>query len=299
MVGIIGILFFSMSKKDGKQEITEAAPTQKASAKPSKKKKKSKSKTSKRADASSAASEGDFKVGKVGETALAEPEISEPEIVEEEIVSEPEAIVAPVETSVKRKKSKETPEQKASRLERQKLAKAAAEDIIQGQKLAKAAAEDIIQRQKLAKTAAEDIIQCQKIAKVAAEDIIQPVPESDSISAATSSSDSVSTHFDGWAVVEKSKSKKGAAGNTTEPTTEEGPPTSRVNVSHFKPFPLQVDYRKLSGVRAYNEEITRLRKQQKFREVVELFNETDSRGIKPDVVTCNQLITVYGKQRRP
>ena len=107
MVCIIGILFFSMSKKDGKQEITEAAPTQKTSAKPSKKKKKSKSKTSKRADASSAASEGDFEVGKVGKTALAELEISEPEIVEEEIVSEPEAILAPVETTIRSKKSKE------------------------------------------------------------------------------------------------------------------------------------------------------------------------------------------------
>ena len=110
MVGIIRLLFLSMSKKDGKQEINEAAPKPKASAKPKKKK----SKTSKKAGASSAViSEGDFGVGKVGKTGLAEPEISEPEIVEEEIVSESEAIVAPVETSVKSKKGKETPEQKA------------------------------------------------------------------------------------------------------------------------------------------------------------------------------------------
>ena len=170
MVGIIGILFYSMSKKDGNEEInTEAAPKPKATAKPSKKK--SKSKTSKKADASSA-SESDFEVKKVvKKTALAEPVISEPEIVEEEIVSEPEVIVAPVETSTKSKKSKETPEQKASRVERQKLARAAAEDMI------------------------------------------QPLPESVSVSA--------TTHFDGWAVVEKSKSKKGAAATTTEPTTEE------------------------------------------------------------------------------
>ena len=99
--------------------------------------------------------------------------------------------------------------------------------------------------------------------------------------------------------MEKSKSKKGAAATITEPTTEKGPPTSRVNVSHFKPFPLLVDSRKLSGIRAYNEEITRFWKQRKFRDVVELCNEMDSRGIKPDVVTFNQLINVYGKLRRP
>ena len=74
---------------------------------------------------------------------------------------------------------------------------------------------------------------------------------------------------------------------------------SRVNVVLFKPFSVLVDSRKLSNVRACNDEITRLRKQQKFREVVELFNEMNGRGIKPDVVTCNQLITVYGKLGRP
>ena len=59
---MVGIPFFSMSKKDDNQEInTEAATKPKATAKPSKKN--SKSKTSKKADASSA-SEGDFEVKK-------------------------------------------------------------------------------------------------------------------------------------------------------------------------------------------------------------------------------------------
>jgi pentatricopeptide repeat protein len=56
---------------------------------------------------------------------------------------------------------------------------------------------------------------------------------------------------------------------------------------------------KLPDVRAYSKEIARLQKQRQLREAVELFKEMDSRGIKPDVVICSQLVTIYGKLRQP
>jgi pentatricopeptide repeat protein len=56
---------------------------------------------------------------------------------------------------------------------------------------------------------------------------------------------------------------------------------SAVNDSLIESCPWLVDPRKLSSVRAYSKEMARLQKQRKFSEVVELFNEMDSRGIKP------------------